>query len=653
MLEKLHAYWKGHLTGLILAVLFSAAAAWCIAHPPGFTYWFTYEQMTGQLEQLTYDERTDVYTKPYGSFGTIELFRDEKKIPWSSFQVMYLPVGDAGAAECNIQFLDGKKNVIAGTHGQLVRGRNIFAIPDTAFRFVTITFFNEEELSFRLPAAVLAQSSGGAVTGKLILSFALILAAVLTALSVSALRFKDAVGSFFAMCSTNMESFVSVLSETISMPLPESFRRMGRRILLFILFGYSYVANIFGQAWEFKYSPVQIWTAGLLITLTCGLCGTLKEAGEGRNGSRSANALKWTMFSFVLLTLASDVLVNKRYRYSPYGVLVCGVLLLFTWRRMEDRGALFTDVKRGFETLWLLLFTVGLFFHPLQVGVHYRGAYADAPSLGMYSLFAMLFFLDDFYVSLLSDQKDRPARRSLTAAMSLAAAVVAASVVWASQELLRVVLLARLLLIAGGFCLAAWLGNLIRACHAQGTDKVILNRRLLLTAGSALAGVSAGVLLAWGCRKILYTLPYRLNTQDILSLGEQQVYDLSLKAAVLSKGWKWFFSDAAGNTLSYLSSMNLTGHYFAISMHGAVLLPENSIIMNAFRYGLPAGVLYAAALLTYFGRSVVRGIRKRQFLMTGLAVLTALLSFTQAVEHPLISLNYMMLAFGMVRMMME
>ena len=267
--------------------------------------------------------------------------------------------------------------------------------------------------------------------------------------------------------------------------------------------------------------------------------------------------LCWATFS--LYTLASDILVDKQYRFA--GILIYMTLLLlgWNWNKTHEKWWYIRDFERAIQLFLLILIVASLFF---QVQSREEGRFSgpiENPSvfaLYLCSIWAVLLGIIEHQIR----NKENKYIIFLTITEMLASLLL----LFLAQSLTPMIALVAVTIL--------WLFRMIRL--SKGTRFAII---LLIVVGIlSIAGVIGLVLFT---RQIGYEgnsrILQKLQSDDITSFLSKRDYY-----------WR-----------RYLREMNLFGHGKKPFLWDHRILPHNALIGMMYWYGVPCVIPYIIMMM--------------------------------------------------------
>lgn len=359
-----------------------------------------------------------------------------------------------------------------------------------------------------------------------------------------------------------------------------AFVRRGLFAFLFLFMQASFVSGSYNRDAEFRFL---ILVCVLVLCLIALLCWERPLLYCNWN-----NKLAASWMGLWVLSMVSDFVVEKRYAYMGYVMVLCVGFLFFMWENMACREDLLRDFIQGIVwSFWPNLLFCYL-FRPYLPGYRYMGATYSPGIFGLYLLFAGLAL----FAGLSFDRKDRGAlcgdlwriltlgicadlmwkTQSLSSILPIAAAALLFSFkLWMNREKVGFLGFALYLLVfcAGGIADNAAVYQIPRMVDAEIKfqndfyPETVTENPFLMTVRAAEEGNENRLL-------------YKLKNST------------SLEAFTTGRTLYW---------KAYLRELNLWGHKNKAHFLGANRMPHNGYIAMMYRYGIFAAVPYVLMVL--------------------------------------------------------
>lgn len=397
-------------------------------------------------------------------------------------------------------------------------------------------------------------------------------------------------------------------------------RRCVLRVLSFaaILFGITWL-QCQGTAYIIKHHTMYMWILCGVLLLLILLC---TEKIQQRNVPHG-----WLMHLtgfFLVLAMASDFFVAKKFQYSGFALLCFGGMFCHAWYNMDQPGKLIDEFKYAYKIWFIVSIIYCVAMRPAMPGIRYTGMFPTAEGFGAAMLLAMVVFLSDL------KWKGR-------AAANVIGALAALYLVWTVQDcilfLLSAVIIFIYLIYQAGRC-----------NYNPDGDKTGLQ---------ALAAVIGGILLVLLLRWTLYHLTPALGEGIVYETDKYETIQESLRSTFLHGGWIETVRTKLWLAKEYFMKMNLKGHSYVAKIAGKKRWAQNSVVMNMYRYGVLAGIAYLGMLLVYLCAAVRNSWENRDFFPVGIAAASIMICMAYAVEMPFAQIVWAVFYFGLAWMIVS
>ena len=264
----------------------------------------------------------------------------------------------------------------------------------------------------------------------------------------------------------------------------------------------------------------------------------------------------WT--ALCLYTLASDLLVEKYYRFSWTGIYLVFMLLSTIWCSRKDNGRYIKDFGFAVQVFLILLVTTGVIMNPDMRVERYSGPLENPSIYALYlgGIWAVL-------LGLMENCIKSPESRIRTIII-VVEMIITAVFLYDSQSLTPIISALTVSVLWGFRMLALRLGN----------RKATIIFVVLGTAG--IAGIS-----------ILFTWVANSGAGfDSRIIAKLQSGNISSILSMRNHYWS-----------AYLRNMNLFGHGHRPFLWGKRRLPHNALISMAYWYGVPVIVPYILMMI--------------------------------------------------------
>lgn len=369
------------------------------------------------------------------------------------------------------------------------------------------------------------------------------------------------------------------LAERISAQRRRTARR-GLFCFLLLFMQVCYVLGFYADNQTYRYLALVCVIVLLIIAILCW------ERPLGYLNWRNKLAASW--FGMWVLAIVSDFIVDKRYDYLGYIMILVIGFLFFMWGNMERREELLGDFIRAIEWSFLPNFLFCVLFRPYVPGYRYLGGAYRPGYFAMYLLFVWIAFLSELDFEL----KDRSVRnRDLFCILALGCC---GNLLWKTQSISSI--------------FPAALAALMISFKLWKKRKQI---KILGFAVYLLVFCTGFVANAYGIYHVPRLINMEIKFED--DFYQESVTDhpflLTVQAAEAGNGNRILYKLKTSTTLemltsgrtlywkAYLRDMNLWGHKSNAYFLGATRLPHNGLIAMTYRYGIFAAVPYLLMLL--------------------------------------------------------
>ena len=300
------------------------------------------------------------------------------------------------------------------------------------------------------------------------------------------------------------------------------------------------------------------------------------------------NKLVTSWFLLWIISMLSDLIVEKRFAYMGYLMIFVMGFLFFMWGNMEHREWLLKDFIRGIRWSFLPNLLFCWLFRPVLPGYRYMGSWYSPGIFGLYILFVWIAFLaemkfdytekpnikhDLFYVCMLGICANMLWKtQSITSLLAAAlAALIFSLKLWINRKKIRFFGIPMLLLVFFiGFTVNNYsIYHIPRMLH---TEIKFSNDFYMDTATDHPFLLNVSAAEPGNNNRILYKLKTSVSLETLTS--GRTLY------------WK-----------AYLRDMNLFGHYYNATFWGSGHKPHNGYITIMYRYGIFALVPYVMMIL--------------------------------------------------------
>lgn len=598
---------------LCILILISISFACTLVEPPETIYCFQYAQMIENLENLTYDERSDQYTAASTQIS-VQLNMEKASGSWYYLYLDY-HAWDREDDIWNISLVDSRNKAVSEQKVILHEGTNELILPVQKFYSIRLESESMAGELFRLENVELRSQGKDFLVKKFLAVF--VLTFIVLTVIVEIICRKRPMDRYVALIQESgehMDAFLKVLGETVSWHFSQNVKHLLRSVIFLVMLLYMTYFQIQGTSVMQKYTSMHMWVMGGMLLVLAGLCF------EDRKSERDESLLRYVTYLFIALILVSDFYMVKKYRYVGFGMLFMGGFFEKAWRTMEHPDKLAEEFKLAYKVYFVIGVISCIVARPLTVGICYNGFLSDTVSFGSAMLVAAAVFLDDF----IRDNKK---------IFNEIGAFTALYLVWKTQQL-TLILIAGLLLLAGvWFWILRWIKQDMRS-----------KRKSIFI---SVCGAAAGMISIVFLQMMLYRVPFLLGTQKNYAADITETLDIAILDAIRICGWKRYFLDKVLDCKVYLQNINFMGHKTFLKIHNVSKWADNSIVMNLYWYGMAAGISYGIMTVLYFVKAVIMSLKRSEFLMLGLPLLSIAVCMTEAMEAPFMNLTWYFFYFGL------
>lgn len=390
-----------------------------------------------------------------------------------------------------------------------------------------------------------------------------------------------------------------------------------RSILRTVIFVLTFIYLIFVEheppLYIARWAPMHMWHINGYLFLLTALCWE----GKLTRKLRKSTLLLITGF-FLSLVCVSDFITSKYFLGCGFSLLTFGGMFCKSWYNMEEPGLILKELKNACKIVFFLILIYCLLARPVFPGTCYAGICANAAMFGIMMLISMAAFLSDTL------NKQVEYRNG-------AAAFTALYLILVTKKI-SIILLAGLIIV---FYFCFW--NTLW----KKSGPVLREVRLHKICFSALIGFAVVLLTHY----LLNFASPLLGTQAVYVNDQTEAAEITI-SALLSGEFQWqdFLDQWKNQWLiwkEYLNHLNLWGHPYVLQIDGKNLWPENNLIMNLFRYGIPAGICYAVWLLVYLKQALHASLKQTDFFLFGTTLACAGAGLLGVMEMPFSQIPWM------------
>lgn len=364
-----------------------------------------------------------------------------------------------------------------------------------------------------------------------------------------------------------------------------------------------------------KWAPMHMWHINGYLFLLTALCW------EGKPTQKLRKSLLLAVTGvFLLLVCVSDFITDKYFFYCGFSLLTFGGMFCRSWYNMDNPGQLLNEFKKACKIGFLLTLIYCLAAHPVFPEICYTGICSSASMFGILMLISMTAFLSDTL-------KKRMEYRNGTGA-------AAAFYMILLTKKISIILIAGFIVI---FYLLFWI-----SCWEK-SGPILRKVRLRKILLSAITGLTAVLLIHY----LLHYLSLIPGMQEMYVNDQAETAEITIEALISGKVQiQNFLNQWQSQWLlwqEYLNNLNLWGHSYVLKVDKMDIWPGNSLIMNLFRYGIPAGICYAVWLLVYFIRAFYQSLKQSDFFLLGTTLICIGAGLLGAMEMPFAQIPWVVL----------
>lgn len=414
------------------------------------------------------------------------------------------------------------------------------------------------------------------------------------------------------------KSPAQIIAETCSRFIHNDSRSFFRTII-FLAFA-LYLVFLQHQDIDFivRNRCLYIWIANGTLFLLSALCC------EPNNGSPTAKLKKSLPLQiFLILVCISDFIFNKYYRYSGFSLLTFGGLFCCSWHSMEDPEVLLDDIKHALKLFFIAALICCLISRPAFFTICYSGIFTNASAFGICLLIILVVFFNDSF--------HKPPRF-----LDITCAVITCYLIWITRQPTIILIAAFLLLYYLFFFAAAWKqsGPLLRRLRLKKIGKGLIT------------GIAACLLIAVILHSITPQMGFGISYANDTVQSSKIVFS-ALSGDNIKDVVRDLLAEKWEICREYLNDLNLIGHPSFLKIDGTRIWPPNSILINLYRYGIPAGISYAVIILLYLFLALWQSIKNRDFFLFGMMTTCVFFSMMETAAIPFVSPAWIMFYFSL------
>lgn len=392
--------------------------------------------------------------------------------------------------------------------------------------------------------------------------------------------------------------------------MPKRTRRKIRVSVIFLLIMFmSVMENL-----VYLHSKPYYGISMLLCCIAVCILGFVSLEGKLiRKNWKNPLVASWT--ALWLISLISDVFVDKRYQYQGFIMLFAVGFFFFVWNNMKDRSVMLQDIMWGGEAAFWGTTLFIYICRPQAEEFRFLGFFRNPNIEAAFGAAAFILFLIELDNRILKkkngiygiicvigliiafDRTYRSGGRTGIMAVAVSFAVFILHNIWYCRKNKTLCSFARTILICIILCIPV-----------LSADNWIFNHlpQKLGTQVTYPKDLDYTGYVDWNTPDAVYAADYQ-DEQKMkeTETGAQRISGRRSLSALLSSGT---FSNAieaysSGRTLyyiAYIRQMNLLGHYYHAKNWGDYIYPHNGLLEIMYRYGIFAGIPYMFMLFYSF-----------------------------------------------------
>lgn len=407
-----------------------------------------------------------------------------------------------------------------------------------------------------------------------------------------------------------IEKVISALTECNNLITSKKIKKNIRIMLYLSIMIYMSYIQIMGTKYMVTYASMHRWlVCGIGFIITILYSDHLKEEEK-----KKKSILYYSILIFLIMGCISDFLVQKKFQYSSFGLLIFGGLFYNVWERLSEPQSVLIEMKSAYKIWFVLVILCCMGMYPAMPGICYAGIFKNAEIFSLYMLIAVVIFLSD----------------SIKREKNIIGVVVALYMIWMTQQTEMVLVC---IIIGGEYCV-------FRVWRLIKDDKEKKNLGKVIRNG--MYGLIIIAIIRFWLYHITQNIPFAVTyNRDNLEIINQTVL-----TSIKEGSWIQNIQNNIEVVKEYLKQINIWGHNYLLQIWEKKIWAANSVVMNMFRYGIFAGVFYLMMTVAYVIKAVKLTTRRQEFGFIALATVNVLAGMLLCIEMPFVQLGWIIYYIG-------
>lgn len=370
------------------------------------------------------------------------------------------------------------------------------------------------------------------------------------------------------------------------------------------------VLQIQGYDYIIEYDAMYRYIVGLL------LLGLAACTWEGQASQKSKKPLlTYALGTFVFVAMISDFFVAGQFQYAAFSMLLFGYIFFGAWRSMENPKRLVADFKLSYKIYFIVSVLLCVVLRPMTTGKCYNGLFSNPSDQAVAMLVAYILYM----VGVLD---------AGWGMLNVIGSMLAFYFIYRSGQPI-------ILFIAA----LVTLPYLIRKIYLIGKERQ-LGRLIWM-----LSGFLAGGVLVWIMQGLLLEYTSGFGVTLVYVNEQSERFKFGIMSLFTAAPWSKLINSMCSNYCKHIKKLNFMGHKFLKKIKKVPAWSPSSIITNAYRYGVVAGVAYVGVLSAYFKESIKGFFSQDNMEMAALGCAMILCSMVAVVELPFLHIGWLVFYF--------
>lgn len=323
----------------------------------------------------------------------------------------------------------------------------------------------------------------------------------------------------------------------------------------------------------------------------------------------------YALWIFVIAAMISDFFVKREFGYAAFSMLLFGGIFYGAWRSMEKPERLVLDFRMAYKIYFAGSVLICAVTRPIIAGKCYNGLFSEPSAQAVAMLVA--------YALCIGGVLDK--RWGGVNAIGSAVAFY--------------------LLYRSGQPIVLFLATALTVLYLFRKIYLVLKVRQGMRLLWLPIGFFVGFLIVWCLNYILTNKTLEFGFNIVYANEQLEKFRFDDAGLFASEPWTKLSEGMISNYEKHIKKLNFMGHKHRKQIKKVFVFSPSSIIGNAYRYGIVAGIAYVGLLLAFLKQVIQRYFREHGMEMAILGMVMIVCCMVAFIELPFLHIGWLVFYF--------